>query len=137
MTRDDTHRQDCLQPTHPAVNDQSVTLRSGGDPDDVGPPGVLIAIADRCGLEGRALLDAADTETVRTEYQGNTVRALAAGIFGSPFYSFAGELFWGQDRLDMLEEAIVRSTTAYSLTPYYHVPGFVQLPRRGLGRGPG
>jgi 2-hydroxychromene-2-carboxylate isomerase len=72
-------------------------------------PGVLIAIADRCGLEGRELLDAADAEMVRSEYRGNTGRALAAGVFGSPFYVFAGELFWGQDRLEILEEAIVRS----------------------------
>jgi 2-hydroxychromene-2-carboxylate isomerase len=59
--------------------------------------------------EGHELLDADDTEAVRTEYRGNTARALAAGVFGSPFYVFAGDLFWGQDRLDMLEEAIVRS----------------------------
>ena len=86
---------------------------------DVADPGVLIAIADRCGLEGRGLLDGADAEAVRTEYRGNTERALAAGVFGSPFYAFAGELFWGQDRLDMLEEAIVRSASGH------------------LGRGPG
>jgi 2-hydroxychromene-2-carboxylate isomerase len=76
---------------------------------NVADAGVLIAIADRCGLKGRELVDAADTEAVRTEYHGNTGRALAAGVFGSPFYVFAGELFWGQDRLDMLEEAIVQS----------------------------
>jgi 2-hydroxychromene-2-carboxylate isomerase len=76
---------------------------------NVADPGV--AIAERCGLEGRALLEAADAQAVRAEYRGNTERALAAGVFGSPFYAFAGELFWGQDRLDMLEEAIVRSGT--------------------------
>ena len=81
--------------------------------------GVLVAIAERCGLEGRALLDAADAQAVRVEYRGNTERALAAGVFGSPFYAFAGDLFWGQDRLDMLEEAIVRSAAG------------------SLGRGPG
>ena len=86
---------------------------------NVADPGVLIAIANRCGLEGSELLDAAGTEAVRTEYHGNTTRALAAGVFGSPFYVFAGELFWGQDRLDMLEEAIVRTATG------------------NLGRGPG
>ena len=75
---------------------------------NVADPDVLIAIADSCGLESHALLDAANTEAVRTEYRGNTARALAAGVFGSPFYVFAGELFWGQDRLGMLEEAIVR-----------------------------
>jgi 2-hydroxychromene-2-carboxylate isomerase len=78
---------------------------------NVAEPGVVIAIADRCGLEGRKLLDAADTDAVRSEYHGNTARALAAGVFGSPFYVFADELFWGQDRLDMLEEAIVRIAT--------------------------
>jgi 2-hydroxychromene-2-carboxylate isomerase len=86
---------------------------------NVADSSVLIAIADRCGLEGRELLDVADTEAVRAEYRGNTARALAAGVFGSPFYVFAGELFWGQDRLGMLEEAVVRSAIG------------------DLGRGPG
>jgi 2-hydroxychromene-2-carboxylate isomerase len=76
---------------------------------DVSDPAVLVALARRCGLDGPELLDAAGTEPVREEYRANTDRALAAGVFGSPFYVFAGELFWGQDRLDMLEEAIVRS----------------------------
>jgi 2-hydroxychromene-2-carboxylate isomerase len=78
---------------------------------NVSDPNVLVAIAETCGLEGRSLFDAADTDTVRREYRENTDRALAAGVFGSPFYVFAGELFWGQDRLDMLEEAITRSAT--------------------------
>jgi 2-hydroxychromene-2-carboxylate isomerase len=79
---------------------------------NVSDPSVLAAIAENCGLEGRTLVDAANIEPVRDEYRGNTDRALAAGVFGSPFYVFAGELFWGQDRLEMLEEAIVRSAAA-------------------------
>jgi 2-hydroxychromene-2-carboxylate isomerase len=76
---------------------------------DVSDPAVLLALAEQCGLDGPALLNAAGTQAVRDEYRGNTARALAAGVFGSPFYVFAGELFWGQDRLDMLEETIARS----------------------------
>jgi 2-hydroxychromene-2-carboxylate isomerase len=86
---------------------------------DVSDPAVLVTLADACRLDGAALLKAADNEGVREEYRGNTARALDAGVFGSPFYLFAGELFWGQDRLDMLEEAIVRSAAG------------------DLGRGPG
>jgi 2-hydroxychromene-2-carboxylate isomerase len=78
---------------------------------DVSDPAVLLSLAEHCGLDGPALLDAAGSEAVREEYRGNTARALAAGVFGSPFYVFAGELFWGQDRLDMLEDAIVRSAS--------------------------
>jgi 2-hydroxychromene-2-carboxylate isomerase len=77
---------------------------------DVSDPAVIATLADRCGLDGPALLAAARSEPAREEYRGNTARALAAGVFGSPFYLFAGELFWGQDRLDILEEAIARST---------------------------
>jgi 2-hydroxychromene-2-carboxylate isomerase len=28
---------------------------------------------------------------------------MAIGVFGAPAYVFDGELFWGQDRLQMLE----------------------------------
>ena len=72
---------------------------------------LLVAIARRCGIDGDGLIESARTEAVQAEYCGNTARALAAGVFGSPFYSFEGQLFWGQDRLDMLEEAIIRSRT--------------------------
>ena len=59
---------------------------------NVADPGVLVTLAEGCGLEGHGLLEAADAEAVRAEYRGNTERALAAGVFGSPFYAFAGEL---------------------------------------------
>jgi 2-hydroxychromene-2-carboxylate isomerase len=74
------------------------------DPAD---PEVLKVLAREFQWDGADLLEAAATQDIRAEYHGNTQRALAAGVFGSPFYAYAGELFWGQDRLDMLEEHIV------------------------------
>lgn len=76
---------------------------------NVADPDILTALACRHGLDGVGLLGEAATDAVQAEYRGNTARALSAGVFGSPFYLFAGEVFWGQDRLDMLEESIVRS----------------------------
>jgi 2-hydroxychromene-2-carboxylate isomerase len=76
------------------------------DPAD---PEVLKALARKLQWDGADLLEAAAMQDIRAEYHGNTQRALAAGVFGSPFYAYAGELFWGQDRLDMLEEHIVRT----------------------------
>lgn len=43
---------------------------------------------------------------MQQRYQAYTDEAIAAGVFGSPSYVYQGELFWGQDRLDMLDEAI-------------------------------
>jgi 2-hydroxychromene-2-carboxylate isomerase len=82
------------------------------DDEDAADPKVLSALASRDGLDGVRLLAEAGDATVQAEYGDNTQHALSAGVFGSPFYMFAGELFWGQDRLDILEEAIIRSRAA-------------------------
>jgi 2-hydroxychromene-2-carboxylate isomerase len=62
-----------------------------------------VAIADEQGMDGKALLAATDDAAVQAEYQANTEEAMAIGVFGAPTYVFEGELFWGQDRLQMLE----------------------------------
>lgn len=63
----------------------------------------LVAIANEQGMDGKALLAATDDPAVQAEYQANTDEAMALGVFGAPTYVFDGELFWGQDRLQMLE----------------------------------
>jgi 2-hydroxychromene-2-carboxylate isomerase len=70
----------------------------------------LLRTANSAGYDATALLEAAAALEVRQEYASNTTRALKAGVFGSPFYLFKNERFWGQDRLDMLEEKLVRAT---------------------------
>lgn len=39
-------------------------------------------------------------------YQKNTEEAIARGVFGSPFYFYGAERFWGQDRLDILKSSV-------------------------------
>jgi 2-hydroxychromene-2-carboxylate isomerase len=63
---------------------------------------ILMTIAEECDMDGNALLAATDNASVQAEYQANTDEAMALGVFGAPTYVFDGELFWGQDRLDML-----------------------------------
>ena len=63
----------------------------------------LAAIADENGMDGKALLASTENAAVHAEYQTNTDEAIALGVFGAPTYVFDGELFWGQDRIDMLE----------------------------------
>lgn len=63
----------------------------------------LAAIADENGMNGQALLKATEDAAVAAEYQSNTEEAIGLGVFGAPTYVYDGELFWGQDRLQMLE----------------------------------
>ena len=43
-----------------------------------------------------------------------SLEALAADVFGSPVYVLEGEVFWGQDRLELLEDALKSGRAPYS-----------------------
>lgn len=66
----------------------------------------LAAIARECGLDGQALVKTAETSGVQEEYNRHTEEAIAANVFGSPWYVVDGEGYWGQDRLDFVERAL-------------------------------
>ena len=63
-------------------------------------------IARDAGLDGAALIESARDPRMHARYVQNTQAAIAAGVFGSPTYVVDGERFWGQDRLDFLEERL-------------------------------
>ena len=52
---------------------------------------------------------AAATPEIARLYTEQTDRAIARGAFGMPFYIFADEPFWGQDRLDLLDRALAHA----------------------------
>ncbi|MCZ8375659.1 MAG: 2-hydroxychromene-2-carboxylate isomerase [Beijerinckiaceae bacterium] len=60
------------------------------------------------------LLDLARSSAIRAEYEANRDWALATNVFGAPSYVLDGEIFWGQDRLDLLEAALVSGRPPYS-----------------------
>ena len=51
----------------------------------------------------------AATPEIACLYSKQTDRAIARGAFGMPFYIFADEPFWGQDRLDLLDRALAHA----------------------------
>jgi 2-hydroxychromene-2-carboxylate isomerase len=59
------------------------------------------------------LLDLARSTGIRAEYEANRDWALAANVFGAPSYVLEGEIFWGQDRLDLLEAALASGRPPY------------------------
>lgn len=48
---------------------------------------------------------AKESETLEL-YAANQQKAVEAGVVGSPCYLLNGEPFWGQDRIDLLDEAL-------------------------------
>ena len=48
---------------------------------------------------------------IQQQYEANTARAIETGVFGAPSYVVDGEIFWGQDRLEFVEQALRSSTS--------------------------
>jgi carboxymethylenebutenolidase len=65
----------------------------------------LAALLAECSLAA-GLLAESDAPEVAERFAANTQRALEAGVFGAPSYVVAGEIFWGQDRLDFLQRRL-------------------------------
>jgi len=78
---------------------------------DISDPIVLRGLVTELGYDADTLFKRAAEHDVELTYRQNTDAAVAAGVFGSPTYVYDGEVFWGQDRLDLLEKAIVLSRT--------------------------
>lgn len=74
---------------------------------DISDPATLQARAARCGADAAALAQRAATPEIAERFRALTEEALAAQVFGAPWYVWHGEPFWGQDRLDFLERAFV------------------------------
>ncbi len=115
-----------LRPRHwpfdPALADQTIiaAAEAGYDPgplvarlfagawqreENVGEPsGVLAALAD-LGLPSDIMVEATG-QRIAGLYADNRRLAVEADVFGSPSYVLDGEVFWGQDRIELLEAAL-------------------------------
>ena len=72
----------------------------------------LIAILDAAGLEGADLLRAADDADHIAQVKQATAAAAERGIFGSPTIFVGKEMFFGNDRLDFVIEALREAQAA-------------------------
>ncbi len=73
---------------------------------DIANRDVIAALARECGLDHAAILADADKAKASDRYAQNTQDAIAAGVFGSPSMIVGSTLYFGQDRLDFLEQAL-------------------------------
>ncbi len=69
-------------------------------------PAVLTALLHQGGFDAEEVLAAARSDATASHYAWNTETALDVGVFGSPSYVLKGEVFWGQDRLYLLDDAL-------------------------------
>jgi 2-hydroxychromene-2-carboxylate isomerase len=76
------------------------------DNTDLADTETLVSLTNERGLEGAQLVQAATSDAVVDQYQANTKEAIERSVFGSPTYFIDGDMFYGQDRLEMVARAL-------------------------------
>jgi len=71
-------------------------------------PAVLAAALTESGFDAARLMAESTSPAVKAELIANTERAVERGAFGSPTFFVDDEMWFGKDRLDEVEQAILK-----------------------------
>ena len=77
------------------------------EPKNLGEPAELVPVLARAGLSPEEFRELTEREDVKARLKTTTEQAVARGAFGAPTFFVGEEMFFGQDRLDFVEEALV------------------------------
>lgn len=70
---------------------------------DISEPETVLDVAEELGLSRTGAQSAIEDALVKEAFRAEVANAIELGVFGSPTFVVDGELFWGADRLPMLE----------------------------------
>ena len=68
---------------------------------------LLGALGGECGLEPAAIAQAAQSPKLKARLAANTAEAIARGVFGVPTIDTGKKLYFGNDRLDLLDRHLI------------------------------
>ena len=76
------------------------------DAKNMNDPATLGAVWQQAGFDAAALLALTGEQAVKDQLKAMTQEAVDRGIFGAPTFFVGDQMFWGQDRLDFVREAL-------------------------------
>lgn len=71
-------------------------------------PATVASVWQASGFDAPALLTLASEQAVKDKLKAETERAVSRGVFGAPTFFVGEEMFWGQDRLDFVRQALAQ-----------------------------
>lgn len=77
------------------------------DPRKMDDPDVLAAALTEAGFDAGGLFEAAQSPEVKQQLVDNTAKAAERGAFGSPTFFVGDEMWFGKERLEDVERAIL------------------------------
>ncbi len=79
---------------------------------NLGSPEIIVDVLNQAGLDGRALVDAGQGDEAKASLRRTTDEAVERGVFGAPTFFVGDEMFFGNDRLEYVEDALVAAGSA-------------------------
>jgi 2-hydroxychromene-2-carboxylate isomerase len=77
------------------------------DQQNMNDPATVGAVLARAGFDPAEMLAIAADPAVKEELRALTQAAVDRGVFGAPTFFVGDEMFWGQDRIDFVREALL------------------------------
>lgn len=74
---------------------------------NIGADEVWPELLQRAGLDAEAYQRGVATQEIKDRLRANVEEAASRGAFGAPTFFVGDAMFWGQDRLDFVEEALL------------------------------
>ena len=78
------------------------------DSQNMNDPATVGTVLQAAGFDAAAMLALASEQAVKDQLKAATQEAVERGIFGAPTFFVGDSMFWGQDRLDFVREALLR-----------------------------
>jgi 2-hydroxychromene-2-carboxylate isomerase len=76
------------------------------DAKNMNDPATVGAVLQQAGFDPEKLLALASDPAIKDDLKAATQEAVQRGVFGAPTFFVGQEMFWGQDRLDFVKEAL-------------------------------
>ena len=73
---------------------------------DISDGETLVKLAGEAGLDGEKMLEMTKDQAIKDKLRANTEEAVSRGAFGAPTFIVDDKLFWGNDRILLLEKFI-------------------------------
>jgi 2-hydroxychromene-2-carboxylate isomerase len=69
-------------------------------------PDTVAVVLHKAGFDPQSLMSLANETAIKEALKAVTTDAVARGVFGAPTFFVGSHMFWGQDRLDFVKEAL-------------------------------
>ncbi|MDO9360167.1 MAG: 2-hydroxychromene-2-carboxylate isomerase [Polaromonas sp.] len=77
--------------------------------EDISQDSVLAAVCTQVGIDAAAFLESIGRADIKEQLKANTDEAIRRGAFGSPTFFVGDDMYFGNDRLGLVKEAVRRA----------------------------